>query len=398
MMKLRLFTLMFFMMALPLNAFAHGTEEEYQKEGLMFDKIIGGGLVVSILLLVVSVVGIVVISKKIKSISVKNKQGQKKSNQLKKSSTILKWISAITLLSSTIFGFITLKNNEVEQGDTIGFQHIHGLGYSADGNSFYIPAHDGLRVYSKGEWRIPEGEKHDYMGFSMVDDGFYSSGHPGPGSKLENPFGVVKSNDFGKSLEVLDLYKEIDFHGMAVGYFSHAIYVLNPEANSRMEDTGLYYTLDETKKWTKSDMNGLDGQPASIAVHSSDEKIIAIGTDQGVFLSTDFGNTFESILPGVPISSIHFTKENKLVVGGLEDGSVMYEINIDTKEKTKISIPEISNEDAISYIAVNPQNSSEIVFTTFEKQIYITKDNGISWTQIAKSGTAIDRKVEKVEN
>lgn len=78
MMKLRLFTLMFFMMALPLNAFAHGTEEEYQKEGLMFDKIIGGGLVVSILLLVVSVVGIVVISKKIKSISVKNKQGQKK--------------------------------------------------------------------------------------------------------------------------------------------------------------------------------------------------------------------------------------------------------------------------------------------------------------------------------
>ncbi|MFD2216521.1 F510_1955 family glycosylhydrolase [Metabacillus endolithicus] len=397
-MRLRLLTLMFFIMTLPLNAFAHGTEEEHQREGLMYGKLIDGGLVASILLLVVSVFGIIVISKKIKSISVKNKQGQKKSNQLKRSSTILKWISAVTLLSSIIFGFITLKNSDVEQGNTIGFQHIHGLGYSGDGNNFYIPAHDGLRVYSKGEWSIPEGEKHDYMGFSMVDDGFYSSGHPGPGSKLENPFGVVKSNDFGKSLEILDLYKEIDFHGMAVGYYSHAIYVLNPQANSRMEDTGLYYTLDETKKWTKSDMKGLDGQPASIAVHSSDEKIIAVGTDQGVFLSTDFGNTFESILPEVPTSAIHFTKENKLMVGGLEDGSVMYEINLDTNEKAKFSIPEISNEDAISYIAVNPQNSSEIVFTTFEKQIYITKDNGNSWTQIAKDGTAIDRKVEKVEN
>ncbi|MCQ6275946.1 hypothetical protein JMM81_13440 [Bacillus sp. V3B] len=396
MMKLRLFTLIYFLMvALPIDVFAHGTEEEHQKEGLMYDKLIDGGLLVSVLLLVVSVVGIIVISKKAKSINVKSQQGQKKRNQLKRSSTTLKWISVATLLSSVLFGFMTMKNTNAEQESTTGFQHIHGLGYTSDGNSFYIPAHDGLRVYSNGEWSIPEGEKHDYMGFSMVDDGFYSSGHPGPGSKLENPFGVVKSNDLGKSLEVLDLYKEVDFHGMAAGYYSHAIYVLNPQPNSRMEDTGLYYTLDETKTWTKSDVKGLDGQPASLAVHPSDEKIMAIGTNQGVFLSTDFGNNFERILPEVPTSAIHFTKENKLVVGGLEDEPVMYEINLDMNERTKISIPKISNEDAITYIAVSPQNNSEIVFTTFEKHIYITKDNGNSWTKIAKDGTAIDIKVEK---
>ncbi|UYG98092.1 F510_1955 family glycosylhydrolase [Cytobacillus firmus] len=398
-MNLRLFTLTFLILTvLPLSAFAHGTEAEHQEEGLVYNKIAEGGLLISVILLLISVAGIIVISKQIKSVKVKSQKGQKKSRQLKRSSTILKWISAATLLSSIIFGFMTTRNPDAEQESTIGFQHIHGLGYTNDGKRIYIPAHDGLRVFSNGKWQIPEGEKHDYMGFSMVDDGFYSSGHPGPASNLKNPFGIVKSKDLGKSLEILDLYKEIDFHGMAVGYDSHAIYVLNPQPNSKMDDTGLYYTLDETKTWSKSQMNGLTAQPASIAVHPSDKKVIAIGTKEGTFLSTDFGNTFESILPGVPASAIHFTKENKLLVGGLEEESVLYEINLDTMEKNRISIPKISNEDAITYIAVNPQNSSEIVFTSYEKQIYITKDTGSSWTQIAKDGAAIDSKDKNETN
>ena len=309
-----------------------------------------------------------------------------KSQQSKKT---FKWIIIIALVSIMILAFIAIANKKDNEVSAITFPDIHGLGYASEENSIYIPVHDGLRVYSNGEWEIPEGETNDYMGFSMVDNGFYSSGHPGPGSKLENPFGVIKSNDYGKSIETLDLYKEIDFHGMAVGYYSHAVYVLNPQPNSKMKDTGLYFTVDDTKTWTKSEMKGLEGGPASIAVHQTDEKVIAIGTNQGAFLSTDYGNTFESILPNVPTSAIHFKKDNKLIVGGIEDESVMYEINLDTQEKSVISIPKISNEDAITYIAVNPQNSSEIVFTTFEKQVFLTNDNGTSWTQIVKDGTAV---------
>jgi hypothetical protein len=34
-----------------------------------------------------------------------------------------------------------------------------------------------------GKWKEAPGEMHDYLGFSMADNGFYSSGHPAPGTK-----------------------------------------------------------------------------------------------------------------------------------------------------------------------------------------------------------------------
>lgn len=372
---------------LPVTVSAHGTEEEHQQETLFYNTLIDWFFILSVLLLIIGVIGVWIYSKKKKA-----HKDQQQVRKFKKASVVFTWISIVALVSTFSLGFIKINQNEAVGEKTSGLEltHIHGLGYTSDGKGFYIPAHDGLRAYIDGQWSVPEGEQHDYMGFSMVDDGFYSSGHPGPGSKLENPFGIVKSTDLGKSLELLDLYKEIDFHGMAVGYYSHAIYVLNPEPNSRMQDTGLYYTLDDTKTWTKSEMKGLEGQAASIAVHQEDDSIIAIGTNQGAFISTDNGNTFENLLPNVPTSALHFTKEGKLLVGGVEDGSVLYQMDVTSKEKQKMDIPEINQDDALSYIAMNPQNRSEMVITTMNRDVYLTTDNGIKWTQIAKQGSTVD--------
>jgi hypothetical protein len=85
------------------------------------------------------------------------------------------------------------------------FTHIHGLGYSSDGKRLFIPAHNGLKVYADGKWSDAPGEKHDYMGFSLADNGFYSSGHPAVGSTYKNPMGLIKSTDEGKSITVLAL-------------------------------------------------------------------------------------------------------------------------------------------------------------------------------------------------
>jgi hypothetical protein len=77
------------------------------------------------------------------------------------------------------------------------FMHIHGLGYSSDGKRLFIPVHNGLKVHADGKWSDAPGEKHDYMGFSIADNGFYSSGHPAVGScskfraKFENEAGGV---------------------------------------------------------------------------------------------------------------------------------------------------------------------------------------------------------------
>ncbi|MGH2535886.1 MAG: F510_1955 family glycosylhydrolase, partial [Candidatus Promineifilaceae bacterium] len=117
---------------------------------------------------------------------------------------------------------------------TAEFPHIHGLGFSADGRQLFVPAHDGLRLFSDGQWQIPDAPAHDYMGYAPADDGFYSSGHPHPSSGLVNPLGLVKSTDGGQTLTRLGFEGESDFHLMGVGYQNHAIYVVNPRANSRL--------------------------------------------------------------------------------------------------------------------------------------------------------------------
>lgn len=271
----------------------------------------------------------------------------------------------------------------------IELMHVHGLGFSGDGAGLYVPSHDGLKVFEEGIWNEAASEPHDFMGFSMVDDGFYSSGHPGAGSSLKNPFGIVKTTDMGESLEMLDLYQEVDFHGMAVGYNTHTIYVLNPQANSRMDEAGLYYSTDDAKTWTKSEMTGLQGSIFSIAAHPTNEATIALGTEEGVFLSRDFGQSFDSISDS-PTTAIAFSAKGELFAGSASDEVTLTTFASETNESKTLSIPSLSGENAISYIAVNPQDEKQITFTTAEKDIYMTKDAGESWSQIAEKGTGIN--------
>ena len=114
---------------------------------------------------------------------------------------ILLVVCAVTcLLSSAAFaaGSLTLK-------------HIHGLSFSADGSQLFIPSHDGVAIYTKDGWSAAPGPRHDYMGFAVTREFFYSSGHPAPGSPLHNPFGLIKSPDHGQTWRPLGLAGEADF-------------------------------------------------------------------------------------------------------------------------------------------------------------------------------------------
>lgn len=285
-------------------------------------------------------------------------------------------------------GTTTVEENTPEVSD-IEMMHVHGLGFSGAGAGLYVPSHDGLKVFENGVWSEAAAEPHDYMGFVMVDDGFYSSGHPGPGSSLKNPFGVIKTTDMGQNLEMLDLYQEVDFHGMAVGYNSHAIYVINPQENSRMGDIGLYYSTDDTETWTKSEMTGLQGPIFSIAVHPTDEATVALGTSEGVFLSNDFGQTFDSVSDS-PTTAVTFSPAGNLVAGSVFGEVTITRFDSETNEPQLISIPELNEENTIGYIAVNPQDENQLTFTTVEKDMYMTKDSGGNWSQIAEKGTGIN--------
>ena len=145
--------------------------------------------------------------------------------------------NALATIAMVVSGAVNPVVAHAEGGVTL--THVHGLGFSADGQQLVIPSHHGLAIYSGGRWSKAPGPEHDYMGFVSTKRSYYSSGHPTPGSGLVNPFGVVRSDDNGKTWTKLGFEGQSDFHLMAVGYATHAVYVYNAAANSRLDRPGI---------------------------------------------------------------------------------------------------------------------------------------------------------------
>ncbi|HWQ12103.1 MAG TPA: hypothetical protein VNL77_04850 [Roseiflexaceae bacterium] len=262
----------------------------------------------------------------------------------------------------------------------ISMDHIHGMGYAGDGAALYVAAHDGLRVYADGAWRRPDGPRHDYMGFAPVADGFYSSGHPAPGSGLPNPLGLIKSGDAGRTIATLAFQGESDFHLMAAGYRSGAIYVVNPAPNSRL-GAGLFYTLDAGATWKQSAARGLSAAPVQLAVHPTDPAVVALASEQGLLLSTDHGDSFAPVGPAGPVSAAAFTPDGARLLYGLTSLSAY---DLASRQVVTLDAPALGAEDAIAYLAVNPVRPDEVTLATYGLDIYLSR--GGAWEQIARQG------------
>jgi len=289
-------------------------------------------------------------------------------------------IAVIILVGLAVFGLLYFSRLQ-NTGDTVQFRHIHGLGFSADGRQLLVPAHDGLLIFEEGQWTIPDLPVHDYMGFSPTDNGFYSSGHPGPGSNRVNPLGLVSSSDEGRTLNTLAFEGESDFHVMGVGYANHAVYVLNAAPNSRLA-VGLYYTLDDGQNWEQSQARGISGAPVQIAVHPTEASIVALAAEDGLFLSNDYGDTFTQVSQDAPISSAAFDPDGSRLFFGYQSLNVY---TLENGATTALLTPSITENDAVGFIAANPV-SDEVAFATFNKDIYLSADNGQSWEPIARQG------------
>jgi photosystem II stability/assembly factor-like uncharacterized protein len=265
--------------------------------------------------------------------------------------------------------------------------HIHGLGFSADGRHLIVPAHDGFRIYADGAWQTPALPAHDYMGYAPTSEGFYSSGHPDPSSQLVNPLGLVKSTDGGKTLEWLGFQGESDFHLMGVGYYSHVIYVVNPTPNSTLQ-VGLFYSLDDGKQWQPSAARGLTAPPTHIAVHPHEATTIALATGDGLFVSTDYGASFERAGPATPVTAVSFSPDGEWLLFG---SSMLSSYALASKQIRPMQSPPLAARDLIVYVAINPVRSQEIAVASTGRDIFRSTDGGQSWEQIAQSGRGRER-------
>lgn len=261
--------------------------------------------------------------------------------------------------------------------------HVHGLAYGADGKRIYIPSHHGLAVYENGKWSKAPGPEHDYMGFSATRDRFYSSGHPSPGTGLVNPFGLIRSDDGGKTWKKLGLEGESDFHVLATGYGNNAVYVINSAPNSRMREVGIYATLNDGFSWRKAGGQGLAGTPSNLAVHPDDASMLAVGTQSGLYLSADAGESFRLLAPG-QVLAVLFDLDGKTLWYSVYAGiPALRRIDWKTSEKRTVTLPPLTR-DGVAYIAQNPANRGEYAIATFERSVFVTPDGGRSWAQITR--------------
>lgn len=266
--------------------------------------------------------------------------------------------------------------------------HMHGLAYSADGKQLMVPSHHGLAIYEDGKWNTAPGPQHDYMGFSATAKHYYSSGHPAPGSGLTNPFGLIRSADGGKSWTKLGLEGESDFHLLATGWNTNAVYVWIERPNSRMKQSGLHFTTNDGLAWKRVGAAGAEGDPTALAAHPDNAALVAVVTTKGVYLSRDSGETFQARATGVQGVSVFFDLDGKhLWYGAYERQASLARILVAGGLTTQIQLPPLA-QDAVAYIAQNPARRGEYAIATYKRSVYLSQDNGKSWRQIADSGRA----------
>ena len=263
--------------------------------------------------------------------------------------------------------------------------HVHGLAYSSDGKKLMIPSHHGLAVYENGKWSKAPGPQHDYMGFSATARSLYSSGHPAPGSRLVNPFGLIRSKDGGKTWDKLGLEGETDFHLLAASWNAKAIYVWNPAPSSRMERAGLHYTLNDGFAWKAAAAEGLDGDPHALAVHPDDAANVAVATSKGIYKSTDSGESFRRVVQGEGTSVFYDLAGTRLWFGSFDGQARLARAPLGDGQLEQIKIPALKN-DAVAYIAQNPVKRDEYALATFERSVFLSRDGGRSWAPIAERG------------
>lgn len=164
--------------------------------------------------------------------------------------------------------------------------HVHGLVTTGQG-TLLAGTHSGVvAITTDGAVTRVGDSRDDLMGMTGVPGTtmLASSGHPGAGSALPNPLGLILSDDGGLTWSAASLTGEVDFHALAtdgtlvVGFDGRA---------------GLLISTDAGATFTP----GATIAPAALAVTPGH---VWATTADGVQHSTDNGLTFD-VITGAPL-------------------------------------------------------------------------------------------------
>lgn len=184
--------------------------------------------------------------------------------------------------------------------------HAHGIARHPDTGEVYVATHDGLFVFPvSGQPRVV-GPVVDLMGFTMTDEGaLLSSGHPGVGTDLPQPVGLIDSPDGGKSWTVRSLGGQSDFHALTASSRG----VLGYDGTLRASVDG--------RTWRTLPM---PAEVTSLAATSDGAQVLA-ATSAGLQASSTFGDVW-TLVPDAPALVLLDWADERRVVGVTQKGAV----------------------------------------------------------------------------
>ena len=194
------------------------------------------------------------------------------------------------------------SDTPAEAAQRLPSAHVHGVDIDPGDGDVYLATHDGLFRFPGPDLNRPPtrvGPTIDLMGFAIAGPRtFYASGHPGAGTDLPNPVGLIKSTDAGQSWDIRSRANESDFHA------------LTGSKGAVIAFDGSWAASSDERTWRQVDA-GFD--PYALASSPHGRTIVAT-TEVGPQRSTDGGDTWTP-LAGAPLLLVVNWATNATVVG-----------------------------------------------------------------------------------
>lgn len=244
--------------------------------------------------------------------------------------------------------------------------HIHGAGFWQDDERPVIATHAGLMEYREDGWYTLPTNRHDYMGFEVVEDGFYASGHPDRRTDFKNPLGVLYGKDHGTMLEARSLEGEADFHYMSAGYETGTLYVYLEEATSQLE-TGFHRSTDGGRTFEPMQVQRIEeAQVAGIVADATDAERVFLYGPSGILVSNDSGDSFEPLVEAEQVVTVG-ADQGQLAYVRQTDGSFKgVRFNLNDESTETFNLPELQADAVPIELAVNE-----------ERMLLVTSDNSV---------------------
>ncbi|WP_334683371.1 F510_1955 family glycosylhydrolase [Arthrobacter sp. CAN_A212] len=238
--------------------------------------------------------------------------------------------------------------------------HVHGMSVNPDTNQVLLATHDGLFDISESP-AIQIGPTIDLMGFTTAGNGdLYASGHPGSGTNLPDPVGLIRSTDRGRTWEPLSRQGESDFHALAIT--DGGIVGFDGQLQTSAEGT-LWQPVAEQI-------------PVFNLAASPRDSVVLATTEEGLQRSTDGGVTWAAV-PEAPLLMFTALSEGK-AAGITPEGQIHTSADAGLTWVEQGSAP----GEAAAVATQLLDDSTLRIWVATENSVQVSNDNGQTFTDI----------------